>query len=320
MNRIVLSLLCIAAQLGACVEDPAEAPALGALSVALTAYAGGIEYRLLDGRFSLEGPIEQELHTGTEPTLSLELPAGAYRLTLQSGYRLVRADDASAAPVAARLVSANPATVMINPGETARLTLRFELSGSGPSSEPGKLEVDLAVDVSDAGAAPGGPAGCSGALLLSELDYEQAGTDETEFVELLNPGACPATLTGVVMELVNGGDGKVYTRYDLGTAAPVLAPGARLVVGDAAVLAALPVGTLTLALNGSGLQNGPDGVRLVRGESVLDALAYEGEVPGFAGTPGPADEAEQSLSRCPEASAGTLQLTPPTPGQANACR
>lgn len=320
MNKIMVSLSCLALGLGGCGADVAESPALGALSVALSSVAGGVEYRLADAHFSLEGPQEQELSAGPEPTLSLELLAGAYRLTLQPGYHLVRADDPAAQPVPARLVSANPATVMVNPGETARLTLRFELSGGGVTEEAGTLQVDLAVESNDAGVRPdSGPGGCSGTLLLSELDYEQAGTDEAEFIELLNPSSCPATLTGVLLELVNGGDGKVYTRYDLGTVAAQLAAGARLVLGDANVLAALPAGTPALALNGSGLQNGPDGVRLLRAESLLDALSYEGEVPGFAGPPGPADEAEQSLSRCPESGAGSLRLSTPTPGRANSC-
>ena len=81
----------------------------------------------------------------------------------------------------------------------------------------------------------------------------------------------------------------------------------------------LPAGTLSATLNGSGLQNGPDGVRLVRAENLIDALTYEGEIAGFPGTPGPADEAEQALSRCPESGAAPLRLAVPTPGVANTC-
>jgi hypothetical protein len=314
MNKFVV-LMSLCSVLAGCGADLGEPPALGMLAVSLSSVAGGVEYQLADGHFSLEGPSEQELDTGNEPTLAVELAAGAYRLTLQPGYRLVRSDDPERKSVPARLVSANPATVLVSAGETAHLTLRFELS-AGASTEAGTLQIDLAVDASGADAGAGG---CSGTLLLTELDYEQAGTDEAEFVELLNPSACPAPLAGVVLELVNGGDGKVYSRYDLGTIAPALAPGGRLVLGDTAVLGALPAGTLSAPLNGSGLQNGPDGVRLVRAEKVLDALSYEGEIAGFPGTPGPADEAEQGLSRCPEASAAPLRLSTPTPGVVNLC-
>ncbi|HEX6242679.1 MAG TPA: lamin tail domain-containing protein [Polyangiales bacterium] len=299
-----------------CDADLGPAPTLGVLAVSLSSVAGGVEYQLADGHFSLEGPTELELDAGSEPTLSVELAPGAYRLTLAPGYRLVRADDPERKTVPARLVSANPATVLISPGEIAQLTLRFELS-AGTSGEAGTLQIDLAVDASGADAGTGG--GCNGTLLLTEVDYEQAGTDEGEFVELLNSGTCPAPLAGVVLELVNGGDGKVYSRYDLGTLAPALAAGARLVLGDAAVLATLPAGTLSAPLNGSGLQNGPDGVRLMRADNMLDALTYEGEIAGFPGTPGPADEAEQGLSRCPETSVGALRLAAPTPAVANAC-
>lgn len=318
MKKIFV-MLCIWAGFSGCGDGDGEGALTpeGALSLALSSYAGGVEYRLQEGHFNLEGPISRELEAGTEPSMLVELPAGAYRLTLLPGYKLVRAGDASLQEVPARLVSANPATVLISPNETAHLTLRFELDGGGVTREAGALQVDLAVDVEDAAMGDGG-AGCSGTLSINELDYEQAGSDETEFIELLNPSACPATLTGVVLELVNGGDGKVYTRYDLGTVAPTLAPGARLVLGDPTLLASLPAGTPALALNGSGLQNGPDGVRLMRGESVLDALSYEGEVAGFPGTPGPADEGEQALSRCAEVS-GALRLAPPTPGAVNVC-
>ena len=52
-----------------------------------------------------------------------------------------------------------------------------------------------------------------------------------------------------------------------------------------------------------GLQNGPDGVRLMAAGRVLDGFAYEGAVAGTGeGMPSAADEAELAFSRCPIAS------------------
>jgi hypothetical protein len=299
----------------------------GSLSLSLTTFAGGVEYRLQDGHFRLTGPIDRELESGDEPSLVVSVPPGAYTLTLLEGYSLTREGDASAEPVAARLVSQNPAQVVVSAGQTARLTFRFELSpqsagsvsaGSGAISAAdasGMLAIDLAVNAPDAGPPPPAPS-CEPTLRIEEVDYEQAGADETEFVELINASSCTAPLSGLAVELINGGDGKVYARYDLGTIAASWPAGARLVLGDAPVLSALPAGTLSLMLNGSGLQNGPDGVRLVRAERVLDVVLYEGPVPGLSGTPTVADEAENSLGRCEPAG---FQLGMPTPGAANVC-
>jgi hypothetical protein len=295
----------------------------GSLSLSLSTVAGGVPYRLRDGHFRLAGPVERELESGDEASLVVSLPPGMYTLSLLEGYSLTRENDASAEPVSARLVSQNPAQVMVNAGQTARLTFRFELApqsqvGAGSSANPadasGTLSIDLAVNVPDAGPPP---PKCEATLRIEEVDYEQAGSDETEFVELINASTCTTPLEGLALEFVNGGDGKVYGRYDLGAAGANWPAGARLVVGDANILSALPAGTISLMLNGSGLQNGPDAVRLVRAERVLDALLYEGAVPGVSGTPTAADEAESSLGRC----AGTegFRLAAPSPGVANVC-
>lgn len=306
-----------------CAGDLESLELEGSLSLALSTVAGGIEYRLRDSHFRLTGPVERELESGDEPNLLVTLPPGAYTLTLLDGYALTRESDATAQPVAARLVSQNPAQVVISAGQTARLTFRFELLPQSPvgaadagADASGTLAIDLAVQPGDAGAAPPPAPSCEPTLRIEEIDYEQAGTDETEFVELLNASSCSTPLAGLSLELLNGGDGKVYGRYDLASAGSSWPAGARLVLGDAPVLNALPAGTLSAMLNGSGLQNGPDALRLVRADRVLDVLSYEGPVAGVAGTPTEADEAENALGRC---ESGLFQLVAPTPGAANVC-
>ena len=344
----------------ACAPD-AHDHGLGALALGLTSERAGITYRLDDARFSLAGPESHELLAMGEDELSLELPPGDYALTLHEGYRL-RTADAGAPLHDARLVSQNPTSVQIRAGETARVTLRFELlDGPRPDAGPGTLEVGIAIGPDDGGLSPGldggaahpgttgvardggtatprtdaglpggsqrdaGATRCVEGLRLNEIDYEQPQSDVAEFVELVNAGACAATLGELTVELVNGTDGKTYGRYPLGGAGTAIAPGGRLVLGDEAVLRALPPGTLQLPLNGAGLQNGPDGVRLVHEGRVLDAIAYEGPVPNTTESqPATADDDDRALARCPDGhdtndGAQDLRLVAPTPGAPNGC-
>jgi hypothetical protein len=132
--------------------------------------------------------------------------------------------------------------------------------------------------------------------VINEIDYDQAGTDHDGFVEIANVGDTAATLDGIAIVLVNGGDSTEYRRLAL---------------------------TGTLASGGhfawdTDPQNGtPDGVALVNTATgtLLDALSYEGEIAAAVidgvtfnlveGTVLPAEVAdsntiEGSLSRIPD--------------------
>jgi hypothetical protein len=99
----------------------------------------------------------------------------------------------------------------------------------------------------------------SAKLVLNEVDYDQVGTDGNGFVELATTGGSAADLAGVDLVAINGGDSAEYARVHLtGT----LAPG----------------GHLDVAIE---LQNGaPDGIALLQGTTLLDALSYEGAITG----------------------------------------
>lgn len=94
-------------------------------------------------------------------------------------------------------------------------------------------------------------------LVINEVDYDQVGTDANGFVEIHNKGGAAADLTGIDLVAVNGGDNAEYAREQLtGT----LAAGGYLVVAIE-------------------LQNGaPDGLALLQGTALLDALSYEGAI------------------------------------------
>jgi hypothetical protein len=104
---------------------------------------------------------------------------------------------------------------------------------------------------------PPPPPGEAAKLVLNEVDYDQAGTDANGFVEIKNVGGAAAELSNVDLVAVNGGDSTEYDRVALtGT----LAAG----------------GHLAIAIE---LQNGaPDGLALIDGSTLLDALSYEGAI------------------------------------------
>jgi large repetitive protein len=155
-------------------------------------------------------------------------------------------------------------------------------------------------------------------LIINEIDYDQVGGDSGGFIEIANMGTGSADLARVAVVLVNG-DGTEYGRVALtGT----LAAGAYLRVD-------------TEPQNGA-----PDGVALIdtTAGSLLDALAYEGEIHNAViggktfdlveGTPLAASVADSntvngSLSRLPNladtnnAATDWGFTTTPTPGAAN---
>jgi predicted extracellular nuclease len=101
---------------------------------------------------------------------------------------------------------------------------------------------------------------------VSEIHYDNTGSDVGEFVEVQLPAG--TTSEGLSVVLYNGSGGGAYAT----TALPVVTA-----TGDAAVAVVEYPGTL---------QNGdPDGLALVRGTEVLEFLSYEGTM---AATNGPA--------------------------------
>ncbi len=167
-------------------------------------------------------------------------------------------------------------------------------------------------------------------LLVNEIDYDQAGsTDTAEFIEILNPGSATVDLADYRFELVDGADDEPYQSVD---GSGQLDGGAFLVLAKQAVLDTpnfLPAGTLTLALTGNSVTNGPDGVRIIRqaDSRVVDAVHYEGVVPGSGeGSPAPEDPDTDatSIGRCPagfdsDDNSLDFRAMTATPGAANTC-
>lgn len=176
---------------------------------------------------------------------------------------------------------------------------------------------------------PGATNACPApALVINEIDYDQPGTDRAEFLEIKNAGLGPAALGGVSLELVNGNGGAIYQSFTL--------PAVTLGAGDFFVVCA-NVATvancdLDLTPDSNLIQNGaPDAARLLFSGTVLDAVSYEGTVPGAgegAGAvadSGSAGEGFKGISRLPDGAdsgdnSGDFAFVCITPGAANTDR
>ena len=164
------------------------------------------------------------------------------------------------------------------------------------------------------------PGVCGSALVINELFPDPDGSDGgREFVELLNTGSGPESLSGVRLQFGNGAEAASWVTRWTAEAGSWLDPSARFLIVDRNWLGE-PSGEAEVYL---GLQNGPDALRLIRDELVLDLVGYgpltdqdmmEGE---------PADIATgMSLSRRPDGrDSGNNRLdfvlAEPTPGQIN---
>ena len=171
----------------------------------------------------------------------------------------------------------------------------------------------------------GGGGGAEPRLVVNEVDYDQAGTDAAEFVELYNGGTATASLGAYELVFVNGSNGEVYRTVEL--PAQTLLPGEFFVV--CANAETVRNCDLDVTPDTNLIQNGtPDAValRLAGGGALVDALSYEGSVEGFTeGSGAGADDAGvdfAGLSRLPDGAdtddnAADFALRCGTPGVAN---
>lgn len=133
------------------------------------------------------------------------------------------------------------------------------------------------------------------ALVINEILYDPEGPDRgAEWVEIHNTGPWPATLEGVALEAGDGaGPGRWTRTWEGGPGEWIDAGGWCIVGGPWHGRAACSPGVLDL-------QNGPDGVRLVREGLELDRVGW-GELAEreyCEGNPADAVGSGKSLARC----------------------
>jgi hypothetical protein len=126
-------------------------------------------------------------------------------------------------------------------------------------------------------------------LVINEIDYDNIGTDDVEYLELLNVSSSTVQLAGLKVALVNGADNSTYQTIDLGASGSVAA-GQYLVIAGAAYYQGPPTAIhVDPQWTHDQVQNGaPDGLAIFDSVTmtVIDALSYEGGItaamlPGF---------------------------------------
>src|SRR5439155_10325142 len=139
-----------------------------------------------------------------------------------------------------------------------------------------------------------------------------------EFVELLNDTSAPWPLAGARLEAGDGaGPGRWSLRW-IGGPSDTLAPGLRFVIGGARVV---PAPDAIAALD---LQNGPDAVRIVWPDGVVEVVGYgpQGYLEYSCGDPAVDVPSGLALARIPDnarngSNALDFRAAPPTPGRIN---
>jgi hypothetical protein len=141
-----------AATLAGCLPTPEPEPTTGTIDLALVGQAAdGSVFRLRDATISLTGGFGA-LTFSTEDDLdrtaiTQRLVPGSYGLALSSTWRLERlAADGATVPVTALLLSTNPQTFAIEPGEVTRVALRFGVAGGPVQLGDGDLEIGVDVE------------------------------------------------------------------------------------------------------------------------------------------------------------------------------
>ena len=122
--------------------------------------------------------------------------------------------------------------------------------------------------------------GSSQTLIVNEIDYDNTGLDEFEYIEIYNPSGVTTSLVGLWVVLVNGSSSAEYDAVYLGLQ-DSLAAGAYLVIAGAGVDVPAGVQKIDPGWTSDAIQNGsPDGVAIIDDITltVLDALSYEGSI------------------------------------------
>jgi predicted extracellular nuclease len=116
------------------------------------------------------------------------------------------------------------------------------------------------------------------AIVINEIDYDQAGTDSAEFIELFNSGTSVISLDNYSIELINGTTSSSYRTINL-SGFSIGASAHFVMCGDASLVANCDYSFTT---TDGWMQNGaPDAIGLYENTSLLDSLSYEGVLAPF---------------------------------------
>ena len=153
-------------------------------------------------------------------------------------------------------------------------------------------------------------------VVINEVDYDNPGTDNAEWIELRNNGPIALDLAGFKVELVNGSGGGAVVYKSITLPAHSLAPGAYYVIGNN--LATPNLNLLETPATDMIQNGGPDAVGLRdAANNLLDAVSYEGTAgaPYFEGAgspvadPGFVSAPNASVARFPDGTDTNNNLT-----------
>jgi predicted extracellular nuclease len=116
------------------------------------------------------------------------------------------------------------------------------------------------------------------AVVINEIDYDQAGTDNAEFIELLNSGASAVSLDNYSIDLINGANSSSYRTINL-SGFNINAGGYFVMCGDATLVANCDYSFTTT--NGWFQNGAPDAIGLYENSNLIDSLSYEGALFSF---------------------------------------
>jgi len=111
-------------------------------------------------------------------------------------------------------------------------------------------------------------------VVINEIDYDQPGADNAEFLELKNVGGVAADLSNFSVQLINGASGGASVYQSIALPPTTLAAGEYFVIcADASATPNCDLDVISSIQNGS-----PDAVALWMNGAVVDAVSYEGSV------------------------------------------
>lgn len=169
----------------------------------------------------------------------------------------------------------------------------------------------------------------SSGVVVNEIDYDQPGIDDAEYIELKNIGQISLDLDPYELQLINGVNGGSTVYQVINLPAYILQPGDYYVV--CANKATVPNCNLDVTPELNLIQNGaPDAVAIVNPGVITDTVSYEGDTGGgFTEGSGVGLEDDPahtnwSIGRCEDGSDSDqnnvdFKYRPASPGNLNNC-
>jgi len=167
----------------------------------------------------------------------------------------------------------------VSEGSATRVGTSLQLAGTGTNDtdftwQPSQAETFGAPNTGQTFTGTPPPSTGSDTLVINEIDYDQPGTDDAEYVEVYNKSSETVNLDTWRLDFGNGGGGAVYRSFPLPNV-DLAAGGYFVVCGNAATVQncdlVVPPAT-NLIQNGS-----PDAVALFAGTDLVDTVSYEGD-------------------------------------------